>query len=157
MPLWALQLISTEKGASAPVFGLPEDCLYITAFQPAVWTYDWGIMVRIPRFYAWQSLRARATLDFAPMMKAMQKNQPRLARSLTNMYAYAVRIRNELMKAGWRDRRAMDRAEALSRLNHRKMWERVGYSGRGGEGHRQVRRSRTAQAKHKKAKGTRAR
>lgn len=132
MPLWALSSISTEDGSSAPVFGLPERHLRFTAVRPGVFAHKWGLIARMPRFYSWKSLRTRASSDFGVLMKAMNRNQPRLERSLDNVYAYARRIRDEVLAAGWKGHKALSHAQNLSRLTDREIL-RLGYEGRGGE------------------------
>jgi hypothetical protein len=155
MPKWALKSISTEKGSSAPVFGPPERRLHITAIRPHVFTSEWGLIACIPRFYSWKSLRTRATRDFAPLMAAMERNQPRLERSLENVYAYARRIRGELRAAGWRkDHEILARVQSLTGLSEREVYKRLGYKGRGSEGKRRSKQEGKIKRKEKETSKT---
>jgi len=133
MPRWSLYSVSTEEGSSAPVFGLPERRLQVTAFRPGVWAHEAGIVVRIPRFYSWQALRTHARGDFRVLMDAMARSHPKLHRSQDNAYAYARRVRDELREAGWEEQPALVEVQRLSTLTNREI-QRLGYKGRGGEG-----------------------
>ena len=141
MPMWAIQSISTEKGSSAPVFGLPERQIFVTAVRPSVREHEWGLIACIPRFYSPKALRLRAQRDFKILMKAMDRNQPRMERSLDNVYSYARRVRDELFHAGWKDVRAMERVKELSKLSDREVYRRLGWKGRGGEGRKRPARA----------------